>query len=175
MTAFRFHRRARLAVLASAFTFAAGAFAQAPGGPHGPGGPSGAGPGGPAGEMLAQVLQELKAGLNLNTSQQTMWDAAATQTRAAREQGRTLHDQVKAALDAELAKTEPDFAAVATVTDNVESQGRALRHNVRDQWLRVYATFSVEQKAVVRDALKQRLARFDGMRNKMREHGPGRG
>ena len=161
MNQFHFRRRARIAVIASAFTFAGGAFAQGHGGPHGPG------PGGPPGEMLAQLLQELKGSLALNTSQQAMWDAAATQTRAAREQGRTLHDQVKAALDAELAKPEPDFAAVAVVGDSVETQGRALRTGVRDQWLRVYATFTPEQKAVVRDALKARLARFEDLRGKM--------
>ncbi len=169
MNQFCFRRRARIAVLASALTFAAGALAQ------GPGGPQGLGQGGPHGEMLVQLLQELKAGLNLNTSQQAMWDAAAAQTRAAREQGRALHGQVKTALAAELAKNEPDFAAIAVVTDNVEGQGRALRHGVRDQWLRVYATFSPEQKALVRDALKQRMARFEGMRGRMHERGAGKG
>jgi Spy/CpxP family protein refolding chaperone len=167
MNQFSFRHRARIAVLASAFTFAGGALAQGHGGMHGPG------PGGPPGEMLAQLLQELKSNLALNTSQQAMWDAAATQTRAAREQGRTLHDQVKAALAAELAKPEPDFAAVAIATDSVEAQGRALRVGVRDQWLRVYATFTPAQKAVVRDALKERLARFEGMHGKMMHGGKG--
>jgi Spy/CpxP family protein refolding chaperone len=166
----RFQRQIRIAAFASALALAGGVFAQGPGGPHGPG------PGGPPGEMLAQVLQDLKASLNLNTSQQLMWDAAAAQTRNAREQGRAQHDRVKTVLDAELAKAEPDLAAVATAADAVEAQGRALRHTVRDQWLAVYSTFSPAQKAVVRDALKQRLARMEEFRGKMlREHGPGRG
>lgn len=170
MIASRFCRRARAATLASALMLAfgvTGAAAQGPAGHHG---------GGPQGDMLAHVLQEMKAGLNLNTSQQTMWDAAVAQSKAARDQGHALHQRTKSALDAELAKAEPDLAAVATVADDAEVQGRALRHSVRDQWLRVYATFSPTQKAVVRDAIKQRVARFDEFRNRMHEkRGPNRG
>jgi Spy/CpxP family protein refolding chaperone len=163
MIASRLYRGARVATLASALTVAVaagGAFAQGPGGHHGPG---------PQGDMVAQVMQELKASLSLNTSQQGMWDAAAAQTKASREQGRALHERIKSTLDAELAKAEPDFAAVAAVADDVEAQGRTLRRSVRDQWLRVYATFSPSQKAAVRDAIKQRVARFDEFRNKMQE------
>ena len=62
---------------------------------------------------------------------------------------------MQAALATELAKAEPDLAAVAAVGDDVQAKNLALRHQVRDAWLAVYSTFSPDQKAIVRDALRQ--------------------
>src|SRR5438094_7212752 len=59
-----------------------GALAQPGGGPghgHGHGG----------GLAIEQILASLKGQLNLNTSQQLMWDNAVAQTKAARATGRT--------------------------------------------------------------------------------------
>ena len=58
----------------------------------------------------------LKGQLGLNTSQQVMWDNAVAQTKAARASGtRRAWTRSQAALNAELAKPEPDFAAAAAV------------------------------------------------------------
>jgi Spy/CpxP family protein refolding chaperone len=119
--------------------------------------------------MMPKMLEQTKASLNLNTSQQPTWDNVVAQGKAAREAGRTNHQQVKAALQAELAKPAPDLVAVAAVADGVEQQNRALRKQVRDQWLALYATFSPEQKGVVRDLLQKKMARAEGFRAKMRE------
>jgi len=119
--------------------------------------------------MMPKMLEQTKASLNLNTSQQPTWDNVVAQGKAAREAGRTNHQQVKAALQAELAKPAPDLVAVAAIADGVEQQNRALRKQVRDQWLALYATFSPEQKGVVRDLLQKKMARAEGFRAKMRE------
>jgi Spy/CpxP family protein refolding chaperone len=43
---------------------------------------------------------------------------------------------------------------------------------VRDAWLNLYSTFTPEQKAVVKGALQQRMARLAQFREKMRQrHG----
>jgi hypothetical protein len=136
------------------------AMAQPAGGPgHGPG----------HGIAIEHVLASLKAQLNLNTSQQVMFDNAVASSKAARTSLRTGMEQVHAALTAELAKAEPDFAAVAAVSDQAQANGQAIRKQVRDQWLQLYATFSPAQKAVVRDAVKARVARMDAFREKMHE------
>ncbi len=116
------------------------------------------------GAHFEAVIAQLRSQLNLDTSQQVMWDNALAATKAAREQGRSLHQSVHAAAQAELAKPEPDLAAMATIMDDALDQGRALRKGVRDQWLRLYATFSPAQKAVVRNALKAKLERFERFR-----------
>jgi Spy/CpxP family protein refolding chaperone len=163
---------ARLAALATAaalaFTFTGAAMAQ----PHG--GPGHRGPMG-GDDLFANAIAHAKANLNLNTSQQTMFDAAVAQSKAAREQGRALRQSVKDALTTELAKPEPDLAAVAAVADNARAQGQALRQQVRAQWLNLYATFSPEQKGVVRDLLQQRLARMEAFRQKMQQRFQGGG
>lgn len=154
-------RASRVATTVSALAFAFGAgtaFAQPFGGPpHG-------GHGGPP--RFEAVIAQLKGQLNLDTSQQTMWDNAVAATRTAREQGRGIHDKVHATVLAELAKAEPDLAAIATAMDGAADQGRSLRRQVRDEWLKLYATFSPAQKAIVRDALVARLERFE----KFRQH-----
>lgn len=164
---------------ALALAFAGSAMAQPAGGPGGFGGHGGPhaammGQGG-GDEMLGHLIAHAKAKLNLNTSQQVMFDAAVAQTKAARESGRALHQKVKDAMAVELAKSEPDLAAVAAVADSVQQQGIAPRQQVRDAWLQVYATFTPEQKGIVRDLLQQRMAHMESFRQKMKDHLSGGG
>lgn len=153
---------------ASLLALSAGAAVAQPG----PGG-HGRGPG--HGISIEHVLTQLKGQLALDTSQQVMWDNAAARTKAVREAGRGSMDQVKAALAAELTKPEPDFAAAAAVADSVQANQQALRKQVRDEWLKLYATFTPAQKAVVRDAVQQRLQRMETFRAKMKERMQSRG
>ena len=96
-----------------------------------------------------------------------MWDNAVAQTKAARDAGRANMQKIKDAMNVELAKAEPDLAAVAAAADDVQASNSALRKQVRNTWLAVYATFTPDQKAIVRDALKQRVARMETFRQKM--------
>ena len=62
--------------------------------------------------------------------------------------------------------------ASAAAADDVQASNSALRKQVRNTWLAVYATFTPDQKAIVRDALKQRVARMETFRQKMlQRHG----
>lgn len=186
-------RVATATAAALALAFAGAAFAQPYGGPWGAGGGmhamGGPGPGmggagphgmggpgphpmmGPGGgeEMVARAIENAKAKLNLNTQQQGLFDAAVAQGKTARETGRTLHQKVRDTLAAELSKAEPDFSVVAGVADGVHAQMQDLRKGVRTAWLDLYATFSAEQKAVVKDLIQRRLARADAFRQKMQQ------
>jgi Spy/CpxP family protein refolding chaperone len=107
------------------------------------------------------AMREVKAQLNLNTSQQQQWDNAAAQSKSAHQAMKGNFVQVKTAMQAELSKAEPDFVAAAVVADGAEQQNSALRKQSRSAWLALYGTFSPEQKAVVRDAVQARIARMD--------------
>jgi Spy/CpxP family protein refolding chaperone len=111
------------------------------------------------------MLAKLKPQLNLNTSQQQQWDAVIAQSKSAHETARANFAQVTAALQAELAKSEPDFAAVAALSDGVRQQNAALHRQSRDAWLAFYATFTPEQKVVARDAIKAGLDRIAARRS----------
>ena len=169
-----FHDKVRTTgvVVASALAMTLGAtaaFAQTPSAPAGaPPGPHKHGHGAP-GDMIGQLIMHAKAQLNLNTSQQQQFDAAVASTKAARQQGMTLHQSVKTALTAELAKTEPDLGAVAAASDNAQAQGDALRKQVRAQWLALYATFTPDQKAVVKSLIQQRMAQAEAMHAEMQQ------
>ena len=110
------------------------------------------------------MLGKVKSDLKLNTSQQLQWDAVIAQTKAAHDTGRTNFEQLKTALQAELAKPEPDFAAVAAIADGVRDQHAALHKQTRNAWLALYATFTPEQKAVARDAIKAGIERMQERR-----------
>jgi len=111
-----------------------------------------------------EMLAVLKPQLNLNTSQQQQWDSAIAQSTTARDAARASFGQVKAALQTELAKAEPDFPAIAAITDNASQQNATLHKQARDAWFALYATFSPEQKAVARDAIKAGLERMQARR-----------
>jgi hypothetical protein len=118
----------------------------------------------PLPEGLFAMVGNIKAQLNLNTSQQQQWDAVMAQSKAAREAARANFTQLHTALQAELAKSEPDLAAVAVVGDGVHQQNTALHKQARDAWLALYANFTREQKALVRDAIKAGLERLAARR-----------
>jgi len=148
------------AVAAAAVVAVSGAALAQPAGHHGPAG-------GHGGHDVGEIIASLQSKLGLNTSQQSMFDAAVAQTRAARDAGRANMEKVHAAMTAELAKTEPDLAAVAAAADEAQAANTTLRKQVRSQWLALYATFSPDQKAVVKDALTTQMARMELFRQKM--------
>ena len=133
------------------------------------GGPGHSGPHGRGGFEIEHVLAQLKSQLNLNTQQQATWDAVVAHGKTARQNARAAMESVHATLTAELAKPEPNFAAVASTADAAHADAQAARKQVRDEWLALYATFSPTQKALVRDAVKARVDRMDAFREKMKE------
>ncbi|HEX8738828.1 MAG TPA: Spy/CpxP family protein refolding chaperone [Casimicrobiaceae bacterium] len=125
-----------------------------------------------AGGDVVSAIARMKGELKLDTSQQAMWDSAVSASKAARTTIRSTRENVRTVLNAELAKPEPDLAAVAAAADNAQTQAIALRHQARAAWLNLYGTFTPEQKAVVRTGIQNRLARLDQWRAKMLErHG----
>jgi len=163
-------RVATVAAAALAFAVAGAAIGQTPPAPGSV--PPHAGhhwKGGGDQDMLAMTIVHAKSQLNLNTSQSQMFDAALAQSKAARQTGRGLRQQVHDALAAELAKPEPDLASVAAVANGARDQGAALRKQVQGAWLSLYATFSPDQKNVIKGILQQHLARMDAMQQKMQQ------
>jgi hypothetical protein len=123
---------------------------------------------------FVSAIAALKGQLNLNASQQTTWDSAVAAGKSARDTARANMQNVRGVLNTELAKPEPDLAAVAAAADSAQAQNTALRHQVREAWLNLYGTFSPDQKAVVKAAIEQRLARIEQWRAKrLQRHGRG--
>ena len=155
---------ARVAALGAALVLSAGVALAQPAMHHGGGNGD-----------LVMAIAALKGQLNLNTSQQQTWDSAVAAMRSARQATRADLQSLHAATTAELAKAEPDLAALAAKADDVRARSQAAHRQVRDTWLALYATFTPDQKAVVRDALQQRLARMENMREKFMQHHGGQG
>ena len=150
-------KRILLAILSTAFLSGAAvpALGQIPM-PHGHGDP-------------IAIIETLKGNLNLNTSQQQQWDSAVAASQAARQTARANFAQLKAASQAELAKPEPDLAALAAQADAVQDQNSAARKSARSAWLALYATFTPDQKAVVRNAIQTKMTMMESIRAHLRE------
>lgn len=124
---------------------------------------------------LEHMLATIKGKLALDTSQQVLWDRAFAQSLAAREAARSGRVRLRDAMQAELAKTEPDLARIAALADNVQANTQAARRQARDEWLKLYATFAPDQKIVVRDLAKKRMERFARFAEHRREYREQRG
>ncbi len=91
--------------------------------------------------MIGHLIAHAKAELNLNTMQQQMFDAAVANSKAGPRNGPCAAPKVRDTLQAELAKPEPNLAAVAAAADAARSEGRAARGKaIRDEWLALYET-----------------------------------
>jgi Spy/CpxP family protein refolding chaperone len=112
-------------------------------------------------------MGKIKDQLNLSPDQLAQWDAATAQMKSAHQAMRQNHQQLRQALQAELAKPEPDLAALATLADSLRQKGEASHQQVRNAWLQLYATFTPAQKAVVRDAMLQRMQKMQEFHDKM--------
>jgi hypothetical protein len=119
--------------------------------------------------MIGHLIAEARAELKLNTMQQQMFDRAVANSKVSREKARALHSKVRDTLQVELAKPEPNLAAVAAAADAALEEGRLARKAIRDDWLALYDSFGPEQKAAVRDLLKSRMSEGESFRQRMRE------
>ena len=123
----------------------------------------------PFGKRAEKLATELK----LTPEQRLQWDAQMQKSKSQMEAMRRAHEGVRDAMKAELAKPEPDLAALAAKADAMRDQGRAAHREIRDGWLKLYATMSPEQKGVVKKMLVRHMSMMDRMRNRMeqRHHG----
>lgn len=121
------------------------------------------------GDPLIHAIIAVKSQLNLNTSQQALWDAAVTAGKAARDAAIQRRQSVRQVVNEEVATAAPNLARIAAASDQVQDANTAARRQIRDQWLAVYNTFTADQKAVVKTAIQRHLSRMDSFRERMRE------
>jgi hypothetical protein len=114
------------------------------------------------------VIAGLQAQLKLNTSQQLQFNNALAQSKAAHDATRSGFAQLKTATQTELAKSAPDLASLAALSDQVQQQNSGVRKQARAAWLALYDTLSADQKLVVRDAISARIAQAEEFRAQMR-------
>lgn len=114
------------------------------------------------------ALERLKQALKLTTGQQKAWQTITTEQRNLWRQRRAGWKEVRQALETQLATAEPDLAQVAAVRDRVREHELDARREIEHLRLQLYASFSPQQKGVMRDFLKSRLARAE---QRMRHRG----
>lgn len=116
---------------------------------------------GRGGDRMMAGMEQVHAKLKLTPDQEAAWKQAQEKSRATMKDRRDAHQKVHEAMKQELAKAEPDFAAVAKVADQTQEANLKSRREGRDQWLKLYATFTPEQKIIARDFMRERMARME--------------
>jgi hypothetical protein len=114
------------------------------------------------------IIAGLQAQLKLNTSQQLQFNNALAQSKSAHDAMKSGFAQLKGATQTELAKSAPDLASLAALSDQVQQQNSGMRKQARAAWLALYDTFSADQKLVVRDAISAHIAQAEAFRAQMR-------
>lgn len=114
-------------------------------------------------------LGKLHDQLKLTPEQEGLWRQAEAKTRETVRQMRASHERVHDEMKRELAKREPDLAAVAGSADEAQERGLRVRHEARDLWLKLYAGPSPQQKAVAANFMRDRLVKAERFREKARE------
>jgi Spy/CpxP family protein refolding chaperone len=123
------------------------------------------GPFGPFGPRIERLAAELK----LSAEQRAQWDAQVQKSKSLFEAMKKARADMHQTIKAELAKAEPDLAALAAKADEARDKGRSAHRELRDGWLKLYAGFSAEQKAVVKKRILAHIERFDRMRDRMHD------
>lgn len=115
-------------------------------------------------------LRELHEKLHLSAEQEKTWQDLQKQGMARRKSAFAQHKEMRAQFQQELDKKEPDLAGLSERMDQAADERVKTMRELRGEWLKLYASLSAEQKGIVRDVLKARLAH----REKFKHRGEGR-
>ncbi|MBZ0091024.1 MAG: periplasmic heavy metal sensor [Sulfuricellaceae bacterium] len=103
-------------------------------------------------------MRELHQKLHLSAEQDKTWQALEKQSMAQRKSAFAQHKEMRAQFLQELDKKDPDLAALSARMDQASDERIKAMRQLRGEWLKLYASLSAEQKGIVRDVLKAKLA-----------------
>lgn len=107
--------------------------------------------GGPA------VWERVHAQLKLTSAQESLWQAALQRTMETRQMQKTAQQGLRDQAKIELAKPQPDLAALARQREDVDTQHLAAQRAVHASWLTLYEALSADQKQQVAQMLQDHL------------------
>lgn len=100
-------------------------------------------------------IKELHDALKLNANQEKSWEAIQAQAYKLLRQQQASRLQIHTLLDQELAQSDPDFSRVVQTVRAQYMANWQMQQTLQDARLALYATFTTEQKGIVRDAIKR--------------------
>lgn len=108
--------------------------------------------------------------LNLTPEQESQWQQLQQEKKSARMEMREERQRFRGFVDAELAKPNPDLAAINNALDATHEKNLAAEKRVRQDALAFYGALTPERQAVIVDAMREQHQRVKAMREKIREH-----
>jgi hypothetical protein len=104
------------------------------------------------------AITKVERKLNLTPAQKVQFDIALEASKSSFVAVEANHKELKQLADLELAKTRPDLEMLANELDESMEQIRVEKAKVRAEWLKLYAMLSDDQVAIVKAALKEKIA-----------------
>ncbi|WP_213296881.1 Spy/CpxP family protein refolding chaperone [Paraburkholderia sacchari] len=114
-------------------------------------------------------FKKLHDKLNLNAAQEKQWQAALDTMKQNHEAMRKNREQLKQQFDSMKSQPILDMNALHAAHQRVEQQDAQLREQTAQAWLAFYNGLNDQQKTTVSSALKERFAKMEQRREKMRE------
>ncbi len=119
-------------------------------------------------------LRDIHDKLHLAADQEKSWQTLEQKTKDLRMSGQNRRNELKSQTKQELDKAEPDLARLAALADRSMDEQTARMRELRGEWLKFYAQLAPEQKLVVRDAIKARMAKAEMFREKFKQRREGK-
>jgi protein CpxP len=121
--------------------------------------------------MMQHKLDKIHSQLNLNASQEQLWQTALSTMKADRQQERALHGQAKKQMESLMQAPVLDMHALQTQHEQTWNQSQQLRAHTQAAWLNVYDALDPTQKATVSSAFKAQWQRMAERRAKWEHRG----
>jgi Spy/CpxP family protein refolding chaperone len=103
-------------------------------------------------------LEQLRQELHLTPAQEQAWQQISAQADASRARTQDNWIEIVRVYKSELDKPEPDLARVASLVNQTQDQQAKELRDIQQKRLVFYTNLTPEQKSIVKEVLKQRLA-----------------
>jgi Spy/CpxP family protein refolding chaperone len=110
------------------------------------------------------LTDQLHQTLNLTPDEETLWQQLKQQQLALRTTAKTARQQLRAVRQAEMAKTQPDLAAIDSAIDTAHETIYAAQKAFRQQVLAFYTALTPERQAIFISALKAKAEKAKAWR-----------
>lgn len=112
-------------------------------------------------DAMDGMFAKLHDQLQLNTEQEQAWQTIQAQSRALRQERKAGFTAIRQAMQQELAKPEPDLARIAQLRDQYREKNMQAEKALEQQKLSLYAGMTSQQKNLVGQALRARMAKME--------------
>jgi periplasmic protein CpxP/Spy len=121
------------------------------------------------GHHMMEELNRVHGWLNLNASQEKLWQNAVDTMKQAHETEHATHEQMHQQMQAMQQQPILDMNALHAAHEKAERQHEQLREQTAKAWLTLYNSLNDQQKTIVSTVIKQHFAEMEARHERMQK------